>query len=201
MPPPWLGAVWAIAPLGRDHVATRGDDALSERVPLLGAIVQVAAGKWAGAPRSRDDLDRRCCAAVHLPTDAPLSPASAAEHGRKRRPNSALKPTVTNSVALTRSLACPRLNAIVRREASVCTAAVLLWARPRTAQQQARAAARAPAVPFESEPGTSGRLAADHHSATNSVTLGHHRRSGCDLARRWRTAQRTTPSAHGLSWA
>ena len=57
MPPPRLGAVWAIAPLGRDHVAARADDAHSERVPLLGAIVQVAVGKWAGALRSPRDLD------------------------------------------------------------------------------------------------------------------------------------------------
>jgi len=75
MPPPWLGAVWAIAPLGRDHAATRGDDALSERVPLLGAIVQVAVGKWSGAPPLPRHVDRRCRAAVHFPTAAALSPA------------------------------------------------------------------------------------------------------------------------------
>jgi len=75
MPPPRLGAVWAIAPLGRDHLASRRDDARSGRVPLLGAIVQVAVGKWSGAPRSPCDLDQRSRAAVHLSTATALSPA------------------------------------------------------------------------------------------------------------------------------
>jgi len=65
---------------------------------------------------------------------------------------SALKQTGTSSVAPSALPRCPQLSAIVRRETGSCTAAATLWARPRTAQQQARAAARAPAVPLESEP-------------------------------------------------
>jgi len=50
----------------------------------------------------------------------------------------------------------------------VCTAVVLLWARPITAQQQARA----PAVPFELELSIiERRCAADCHSATTSILI------------------------------
>jgi hypothetical protein len=72
MPPPRLWAVWAIAPLGRDHAATRVDDALSERVPSLGAIVQAAVGKsmerrWPNSALKQTVTLRRAFGAPSVP--------------------------------------------------------------------------------------------------------------------------------------
>ena len=112
MSPSGLGAVWAIAPLRRDHVAPHSADADSERVPALGAIVQLAVGKWAGALRSPRDLDQRSRAAVHLSTATALSTAFSAEHGEERAEQRVAADG--HSVAPTALPPCPQQNAIVR---------------------------------------------------------------------------------------
>ncbi len=147
MPPPRLGAVWAIAPLGRDHLASRRDDALSERVPLLGAIVQVAVGKWSGAPRSPRDLDQRCARLSTSPRPRHCPQPSEAEHGEEMAEQRVAADG--HSVAPRRSL-----RARSRTPSFGCLAACSCCIpAPRTPEraQVARAAARAPLVPLGSE--------------------------------------------------